>query len=74
MADKTEGYSGADLAALCNNAVMLAIRENIVQSETVEEAKEKAPKMKVSMEHLEKSLKKVKTEPKSEVKAEVEEA
>ncbi|MFW6117518.1 MAG: AAA family ATPase, partial [Thermoproteota archaeon] len=66
IAEETEGYSGADLAALCNNAVMQAIRENISQSKTVEEAKKKAQSLKVSMQHLEKALQEIKKESKPE--------
>ncbi|MFW6111007.1 MAG: AAA family ATPase, partial [Thermoproteota archaeon] len=62
IAEDTEGKSGAELAALCNNAVMLAIRETVEQSKTVEEAKEKAQSLKVSMQHLEQALKEIQGE------------
>jgi len=34
IARRTEGYTGADLAAVCNTAVMLAIREHIMKNKT----------------------------------------
>ena len=43
LAKKTENYSGADIEAVCREAAMLALRENM-------KAKN------VSMEHFEKSL------------------
>ncbi len=47
LADKTDGYTGADIAAICREAAMIALRENI-------DAKE------VKMEHFEKAMEKVK--------------
>jgi transitional endoplasmic reticulum ATPase len=60
LAEKTEGYSGADLAALCNTASMLVIKEHITKSKTVEKAKEKLKDLKISMEYFEKTLEKMK--------------
>jgi transitional endoplasmic reticulum ATPase len=61
LAEKTKGYSGADLASLCNTAVMLAIKKHIVESKTVAEAKEKAKDLKVPMRYFKEALGKVKT-------------
>jgi len=47
LAKETEGYSGADIEALCREAAMFALREDI-------KAKE------ITMKHFEKALKKVK--------------
>lgn len=60
LAKRTNGYSGADLAALCNTAVMLAIKEHIAKSKTEEEAKEKVKDLKVPMKYFEEAMKKVK--------------
>ena len=35
LAEKTEGYSGADLAALANTTSMLVIKEHITKSKTI---------------------------------------
>ena len=60
LAEKTEGYSGADLAALCNNASMLVIKEHITKSKTIEKAKEKLKDLKINMKDFEKTLEKMK--------------
>jgi transitional endoplasmic reticulum ATPase len=61
LAEKTDGYSGADLAALCNTASMLVIKEHITKSKTIEKAKEKLKGLKISMKDFEKTLEKMKT-------------
>ena len=60
LAEKTKGFSGADIAALANTAAMLVIKEHIAKSKTIEEAKEKAKDLKISMKDLEKTLEKIK--------------
>ncbi|RLE78603.1 MAG: AAA family ATPase, partial [Thermoprotei archaeon] len=51
LARRTKYYTGADIAAVCREAAMLALRETIV---------EKLPKVKkVSMKHFEEALKRV---------------
>ena len=60
LARRTEGYTGADLAAICNTAVMLAIRECIMSSKNPEEARKNAKSLKVYKRHFEEALKKVK--------------
>ena len=60
LAEKTEGYTGADLAALCNNASMLVIKEHITKSKTIEKAKETLKDLKINMKDFEKTLEKMK--------------
>jgi transitional endoplasmic reticulum ATPase len=60
LAEKTEGYSGADIAALCNTASMLVIKDHITKSKTVEKAKEKLKDLKIPMKYFEKTLEKMK--------------
>ncbi|MEM2319339.1 MAG: CDC48 family AAA ATPase [Candidatus Bathyarchaeia archaeon] len=60
LAKETEGYTGADLAAICNTAVMLAIREHVIGNKDPEEAKKNIKNIKLYKRHLEEALKKVK--------------
>lgn len=60
LAKRTEGYTGADLEALCNTAVMLAIREYVAVNKDPKEAKKGIKNLKVYMRHFEEALKKVK--------------
>jgi len=56
LAEKTEGYTGADIEAICNEATMLAIREYITNHGDPENPK----KAKIFMRHFEEALNKVK--------------
>ncbi len=60
LAEKTDGYSGADIAAVCNEAVMAAIREYIAKNGKDLSDKEEKIDCKITMEHLEEALTKVK--------------
>ena len=60
IAKRTEGYTGADLAAVCNTAVMLAIREHVMANRNPEEAKKNVKDVKVCRRHFEEALGKVK--------------
>ena len=60
IAKETEGYTGADLEAVCNTAVMLAIREHIAKSKSPEEARKNAENLKVYRRHFMEALKRVK--------------
>ncbi len=56
LAEMTEGYTGADIEAVCNEATMLAVREYIMSGKDPE----KPENAKISMRHFEEALKKVK--------------
>jgi len=60
LAEKTEGYTGADLAALANTTAMLVIKEHITKSKTLEKAKENLKDLKITMKDFEKTLEKIK--------------
>jgi transitional endoplasmic reticulum ATPase len=60
LADKTEGYSGADLAALANTTSMQVIKEHITRSKNLEKAKENLKDLKITMKDFEKTLEKMK--------------
>jgi transitional endoplasmic reticulum ATPase len=57
IAKKTEKYSGADLSAIINEAVMLAIRECVLQGKSLEEAQ--ICNYKVEKKHFDEAMKKV---------------
>ena len=56
LAEKTEGYTGADIEAVCNEATILAVREFIQSGKNPDEPKD----AKIEMKHFEEALKKVK--------------
>jgi transitional endoplasmic reticulum ATPase len=60
LAEKTEGYTGADIEAVCREAGMLAIRGSIKPDMSKEEVKEIAKKIRITKKHFEEALKKVK--------------
>ena len=60
LAKKTEGYTGADIASICNTAVMLSIKEHIGKAKDAEDAKKKAKSLKVGKRHYDEALQKVK--------------
>jgi transitional endoplasmic reticulum ATPase len=57
VAKKTEKYSGADLSAIVNEAVMLAIRECVLQGKSLEEAQ--ICNYEVEKKHFDEAMKKV---------------
>ncbi|NOZ83064.1 MAG: AAA family ATPase [Euryarchaeota archaeon] len=59
LAEATENYTGADIAAICNEAAMLAIREYITSGKPVDRETLKK-ELKVHMKHFEEAMKKVK--------------
>ena len=58
LAERTEGYTGADIEAVCNEATMAAIREYVQNGGKLDENSIKA--VKVYKKHFEHALKKVK--------------
>jgi len=60
IAEKTEGYTGADLAGVASTAVMIALQEHVSKYESVEEARKHAPEIKVTAKHFDKALEKAK--------------
>ena len=57
---KTEGYTGADIASICNTAVMLSIKEHIGKAKDPEDAKKRAKGLKVAKRHYDEAMQKVK--------------
>ncbi|MFH1774689.1 MAG: CDC48 family AAA ATPase [Methanobacteriota archaeon] len=58
LAEVTDGYTGADIAAVCNEAVMLAIREYVKKGKKLDK-KVLKKELKVEMRHFEEALKKL---------------
>ncbi len=67
LAEATEGYTGADIAAVCNEAVMLAIREFIKEGKSFDKEKIKS-ELKLQKKHFEEAIKKLRPLPKEELK------
>ncbi len=68
LAKRTEGYTGADIAAICNSAVMMSIKEHITKFKNEEEIKEKAKELSISTRHFEEAMKKVRPLSEDELK------
>jgi transitional endoplasmic reticulum ATPase len=62
IADKTEGFSGADVAAIVNTAISLVLHEYLQRYPSPEEAVKNTSKAIVSMQHFEEAVKKIKTQ------------
>jgi transitional endoplasmic reticulum ATPase len=60
VAEKTENYTGADLAGLVSTAVMMALEEHVEKYRTVDEIKKHAGEVRVTAKHFEDSLVKTK--------------
>src|SRR5215210_3595255 len=76
LVDLTDGYTGADIAAMVNAAAMSAIKEHMMTSvnkeneikeearaktrEYIKENEQQKPKLKISMNHFESALQKIK--------------
>ena len=68
IAEKTEGYTGADLAGLVSTAVMMALEEHVEKYKTPDEIKKHAGETKVTAKHFEDSLEKTKQSSQEEKK------
>lgn len=60
LGKRTKDYVGADIEAVCREASMMAIRDNINGSMSPEEAKSKAADIRITMKHFDAALKKIK--------------
>jgi transitional endoplasmic reticulum ATPase len=61
LATRTENYTGADIAAVCNEARMLAIREFVSENTKNDQiSKDEIDKAKIKLKHFEAALKQVK--------------
>lgn len=67
LANQTEGYTGADIAALASAAVMLALREHIEKHKDPKEAESAKNELKVSMQNFEEAMKKIRPLSKHEI-------
>lgn len=67
IADKTEGYTGADIASLSSAAVMLALREHISKYPDPKNAEKHAKDLKISMKHFDEAMKKIRPLSKQEL-------
>jgi transitional endoplasmic reticulum ATPase len=59
LSEQTDGMSGADVAAIPNTAVSLVIHEFLDKHPDIKDVEKQSVDAKVTMEHFEKSVKKV---------------
>ena len=67
LAAHTEGYTGADIAALASAAVMLALREHIEKYKDPKKAESAKTELKLHMKHFEEAMKKIRPLSKHEI-------
>lgn len=67
LANQTEGYTGADIAALASAAVMLALREHIEKYKDPKKAEAEKKELKVHMKNFEEAMKKIRPLSKHEI-------
>ena len=60
LAEMAEGYTGADIAAVCRTATMFAVKEHISKYPDPKESKDKAGELKITMSHFMEAMKKIK--------------
>ncbi len=61
LVEMTEGFSGADLAALVNTAVSIVLQDYVAKYPKIEDAKAHIKEAIVSMDHFKMAAKKVRT-------------
>jgi len=59
LANMLEGYTGADVAAIAEEATLLAIREAVLQKQLHDEEKEKIEGVKIEKKHFEQAIEKI---------------
>ncbi|MCK4797019.1 MAG: AAA family ATPase, partial [Spirochaetes bacterium] len=64
LADDTDGFTGAEIAAVCNEATMLAIREYVKSGKSADEESLKA--LKLNYRHIKDAMKKLRGQSKKE--------
>ena len=67
LAAQTEGYTGADIAALASAAVMLALRGHIEKYKDPKKAESAKTELKIHMKHFEEAMKKIRPLSKHEI-------
>jgi transitional endoplasmic reticulum ATPase len=67
LANQTEGYTGADIAALASAAVMLALREHIEKYKDPKKAESAKNELKVHIKNFEEAMKKIRPLSKHEI-------
>jgi transitional endoplasmic reticulum ATPase len=67
LAAHTEGYTGADIAALASAAVMLALRGHIEKYKDPKRAESAKKELKINMKHFEDAMKKIRPLSKHEI-------
>jgi transitional endoplasmic reticulum ATPase len=67
LADKTDGYTGADIASLSSAAVMIALREHVSKYPNPKEAEKQTKSLKINMKHFEDAMKKIRPLSKQEL-------
>jgi transitional endoplasmic reticulum ATPase len=60
IAEKTEGFTGADLAGVASTAVMIALQEHVSKFKDIEEARKHAAEITVSAKDFDKAIEKTK--------------
>jgi transitional endoplasmic reticulum ATPase len=60
IAEKTDGFTGADLAGVASTAVMMALQDLVSKYKTIEEVRKHAAEIKVTPKNFDQALEKIK--------------